>query len=167
MARQARHAFCQPVLRHRIGETHVSLRRVVAEIQAGRDGHAGLFEQLAGEGLAVARQRRTIRIKIEGPAWLGVDAQAQAAQCRQKIVAPRRELPAPRLEQRDGFRPEGGEGGGELVCTGTPDSKRPITWLVSRPGFSTLSATLRRTGSSCSAIQTVPNPPSPMRWSSL
>jgi len=37
-------------------------------------------------------------------------------------------------------------------------------WRVSIPSLTTLSATRRRTGSSCSAMKTRPNPPSPMSW---
>src|SRR5262245_44583894 len=46
-------------------------------------------------------------------------------------------------------------------------SKRATTWRVSIPGLSTFSATLRRTGSVCSAMNTTPNPPSPICSSSL
>jgi hypothetical protein len=45
------------------------------------------------------------------------------------------------------------------------DSKRATTCLVSMPALMSLRATLRR-GSSCSATQTSPMPPSPMTWSS-
>jgi hypothetical protein len=41
-------------------------------------------------------------------------------------------------------------------------SNRPTTCAVSMPAFSTLSATVRRTGASCAADHTVPNPPSPI-----
>ncbi len=46
-------------------------------------------------------------------------------------------------------------------------SNRAITSRVSMPGLMTLSATVRRTGSVCSAIQTTPKPPSPSGWRSL
>ena len=46
-------------------------------------------------------------------------------------------------------------------------SKRAMTWPVSMPGLMILSATLRRTGCSCSAMKTTPMPPSPICWSSL
>ena len=46
-------------------------------------------------------------------------------------------------------------------------SNRAMTWPVSMPGLMTLSATLRRTGFSCSAMKTTPMPPSPICWSSL
>ena len=46
-------------------------------------------------------------------------------------------------------------------------SKRATTSLVSMPALMTLSATRRTTGSVCSAMYTTPNPPSPMRCSSL
>ncbi len=46
-------------------------------------------------------------------------------------------------------------------------SKRAMTWRLSMPGLMILSATLRRTGSCCSAMYTTPMPPSPICWSSL
>src|SRR5579864_938486 len=46
-------------------------------------------------------------------------------------------------------------------------SKRAMTCPVSMPGLMTFSATLRRTGFSCSAMKTAPMPPSPIFWSSL
>jgi hypothetical protein len=46
-------------------------------------------------------------------------------------------------------------------------SNRATTRRVSIPGLSTFSATLRRTGSVCSARKTTPNPPSPICSSSL
>ena len=42
-----------------------------------------------------------------------------------------------------------------------------MTSRVSMPSLMIFSATRRRTGSTCSAIQTVPKPPSPICWSSL
>ena len=41
-------------------------------------------------------------------------------------------------------------------------SKRAITSRLSMPGLMILSATLRRTGSCCSATKTRPMPPSPI-----
>ena len=46
-------------------------------------------------------------------------------------------------------------------------SKRATTCRVSIPAFSTLSATRRRTGSVCSAMNTTPKPPSPICSRSL
>ena len=46
-------------------------------------------------------------------------------------------------------------------------SKRAMTWRLSMPGLMTFRATLRRTGSVCSAMKTVPMPPSPICCSSL
>ena len=46
-------------------------------------------------------------------------------------------------------------------------SNRATTCAVSMPGLMTFSATLRRTGFSCSAMKTAPMPPSPIFWSSL
>ena len=46
-------------------------------------------------------------------------------------------------------------------------SKRAITCRVSMPGLMTFSATLRRTGCCCSAMNTTPKPPSPICSSSL
>src|SRR5262245_20523680 len=46
-------------------------------------------------------------------------------------------------------------------------SNRATTCLESIPGLMILRATLRRTGSSCSAMYTTPMPPSPITWSSL
>ena len=46
-------------------------------------------------------------------------------------------------------------------------SKRAMTWRLSMPGLMTLRATLRWTGWVCSAMQTVPMPPSPICCSSL
>src|SRR5579859_2417548 len=46
-------------------------------------------------------------------------------------------------------------------------SNRATTCFVSIPSLTTLTATFRRTGSVCSAIQTAPMPPSPINWSSL
>src|SRR5262249_26019606 len=47
------------------------------------------------------------------------------------------------------------------------DSKRATTWAVSIPGLMILSATLRCTGCTCSAMKTTPKPPSPIFSSSL
>ena len=46
-------------------------------------------------------------------------------------------------------------------------SKRAITCRLSMPGLMTLRATLRCTGWVCSAMKTVPMPPSPICCSSL
>ena len=46
-------------------------------------------------------------------------------------------------------------------------SKRAMTCRVSMPGLMILSATVRRIGSSCSAMKTTPMPPSPICCSSL
>ena len=46
-------------------------------------------------------------------------------------------------------------------------SKRAMTCRVSMPGLMIFSATLRRTGSCCSAMKTTPMPPSPICSSSL
>jgi serine/threonine protein kinase len=46
-------------------------------------------------------------------------------------------------------------------------SNRAMTWRLSMPGLMTLRATLRLTGSVCSAMKTVPMPPSPSSWRSL
>ena len=46
-------------------------------------------------------------------------------------------------------------------------SKRAMTWRLSMPGLMTLRATLRCTGCVCSAMKTVPMPPSPICCSSL
>ena len=46
-------------------------------------------------------------------------------------------------------------------------SKRAMTWRLSMPGLMILSATLRRTGTSCSAMKTMPMPPSPIACRSL
>ena len=46
-------------------------------------------------------------------------------------------------------------------------SNRAMTRAVSIPGLMTLSATLRRTGVSCSAMKTTPMPPSPIDCRSL
>jgi hypothetical protein len=46
-------------------------------------------------------------------------------------------------------------------------SNRAITCRVSIPSLITFSATRRRTGSRCSAIHTVPNPPWPISCNSL
>src|SRR5262245_6898150 len=51
------------------------------------------------------------------------------------------------------------------ACRST--SKRATTCLVSMPGLSTFSATLRRSGCCCSARKTRPKPPSPICSSSL
>ena len=45
-------------------------------------------------------------------------------------------------------------------------SKRARTWAESMPGLITFRATRRRTGWSCSAMNTAPIPPSPICWSS-
>ena len=45
--------------------------------------------------------------------------------------------------------------------------RRTVALKVINPGLMTFSATWRRTGSCCSARKTIPNPPSPMRSSSL
>ena len=42
-----------------------------------------------------------------------------------------------------------------------------MTWRLSMPGLMTLRATLRWTGWVCSAMKTVPMPPSPICWRSL
>ncbi len=46
-------------------------------------------------------------------------------------------------------------------------SKRATTWRVSMPSLMILSATVRRTGTSCSARKTEPNPPSPRSFFSV
>src|SRR4051794_14556701 len=46
-------------------------------------------------------------------------------------------------------------------------SKRAMTWCVSRPGLMIFRATRRRTGASCSAMNTTPMPPAPICSSSL
>ena len=46
-------------------------------------------------------------------------------------------------------------------------SNRAMTWRLSMPALMSLSATLRCTGWVCSAMKTVPMPPSPICWSSL
>src|SRR5215470_15151516 len=46
-------------------------------------------------------------------------------------------------------------------------SKRATTWRLSMPGLMTLRATLRWTGWVCSAMKTVPMPPSPICCKSL
>src|SRR5687768_11058606 len=58
-------AFFQLFDRLRVGEAHVPLRRVGAEIHSRGDRDARLFQQVAGEGVAVLCQLPAARIDVE------------------------------------------------------------------------------------------------------
>src|SRR5579864_9012422 len=63
---QSLDALLQNRNRFRIREAHVLLRAVVAEIEPGRDGDAGFFEQVPAELVAVIREPLAVGIYIEG-----------------------------------------------------------------------------------------------------
>src|SRR5262245_61637062 len=73
---QAAHAFGDLVDRGRVGEAHVGVRFVVAVVEAGDGGDAGLFEEAVGEAHAVAVERVAAGVDVEGA--LGHDGNAEA-----------------------------------------------------------------------------------------
>jgi hypothetical protein len=71
---------------------------VRAEIDAGRDCHAGALEHVAAERAAVRGEARGVGVDEEAPGRHDRDAEPELAQCRDQEVAPRPELVAARLE---------------------------------------------------------------------
>ncbi len=79
---------------------------MVAEIEARRDRHPGLFQQAQGETVAVVGEAAAIGVQVKRAVRGDGNSEAQLAQRRQQKIPSRLELRASFLEDRSGVRRE-------------------------------------------------------------
>src|SRR5436853_2644470 len=108
-AGQSRNALLDLRLTDCIGEAHVRISPVTAEVDTGRDCNARAFEYIAAKSFTVGAKWRAVGIDEEPAVRRHRYAEAQSAQRRnEKVAASPKCLPS-LLEDRKRVRPEARE----------------------------------------------------------